>query len=68
MTGLLSQGVRIAPPEAPVTGYFLGKGAYFADCVTTSAQVISDSPLLPFFLIPDFSTAVPPRSSPLVSS
>lgn len=28
-----------APPEAPVTGYFLGKGAYFADTSTVSAQV-----------------------------
>jgi poly [ADP-ribose] polymerase len=36
--GILSQGIRIAPPEAPVTGYFLGKGAYFADMVTVSAQ------------------------------
>lgn len=24
--GILSMGLRIAPPEAPVTGYFLGKG------------------------------------------
>jgi len=36
--GLLSQGIRIAPPEAPITGYFLGKGAYFADCVSVSSQ------------------------------
>lgn len=26
--GILSQGLRIAPPEAPITGYFLGKGAH----------------------------------------
>ena len=25
-TGILSQGLRIAPPEAPVTGYMFGKG------------------------------------------
>jgi poly [ADP-ribose] polymerase len=25
--GILSQGLRIAPPEAPVTGYMFGKGA-----------------------------------------
>ena len=29
--GILSQGLRIAPPEAPVTGYMFGKGIYFAD-------------------------------------
>ena len=29
--GLLAQGMRIAPPEAPVTGYMFGKGCYFAD-------------------------------------
>jgi len=38
--GLLSQGIRIAPPEAPVTGYFLGKGAYFADMVSVSGQYL----------------------------
>jgi len=29
-TGILSQGLRIAPPEAPVTGYMFGKGIYTA--------------------------------------
>ena len=29
--GILSQGLRIAPPEAPSTGYSYGKGVYFAD-------------------------------------
>lgn len=29
--GILSQGLRIAPPEAPVNGYMFGKGVYFAD-------------------------------------
>ena len=28
--GILGQGLRIAPPEAPVTGYMFGKGIYFA--------------------------------------
>jgi len=28
--GILKQGLRIAPPEAPVTGYMFGKGVYFA--------------------------------------
>ena len=36
--GILSQGLRIAPPEAPVTGYMFGKGVYFADCSTKSAN------------------------------
>ena len=29
--GILSQGLRIAPPEAPVSGYMFGKGIYLAD-------------------------------------
>jgi len=29
--GIMSQGLRIAPPEAPVSGYRFGKGCYFAD-------------------------------------
>ncbi|KAK4634016.1 Poly [ADP-ribose] polymerase 2 [Fulvia fulva] len=28
--GILSQGLRIAPPEAPVSGYMFGKGVYLA--------------------------------------
>lgn len=36
--GILSQGLRIAPPEAPVTGYMFGKGVYFANCVSKSAN------------------------------
>jgi poly [ADP-ribose] polymerase len=36
--GILSQGLRIAPPEAPVTGYMFGKGCYFADCSSKSAN------------------------------
>jgi len=37
--GILSQGLRIAPPEAPLTdaGWF-GKGAYFADMVSVSTD------------------------------
>ena len=37
-TYFLSQGLRIAPPEAPVTGYMFGKGVYFADMVSKSAN------------------------------
>ena len=36
--GILSQGLRIAPPEAPCTGYMFGKGVYFADMVSKSAN------------------------------
>lgn len=31
-------GLRIAPPEAPVTGYMFGKGVYFADMFSKSAN------------------------------
>lgn len=34
--GILSQGLRIAPPEAPKTGYLFGKGVYFADIIAKS--------------------------------
>ena len=34
--GILSQGLRIAPPEAPSTGYNFGKGVYFADMIDKS--------------------------------
>jgi len=30
------QGLRIAPPEAPATGYMFGKGIYFADMFSKS--------------------------------
>ncbi|QRV76677.1 poly(ADP)-ribose polymerase PARP protein [Ceratobasidium sp. AG-Ba] len=36
--GILKQGLRIAPPEAPVTGYMFGKGVYFADSFSKSAN------------------------------
>ena len=35
---ILKQGLRIAPPEAPATGYMFGKGVYFADCFSKSAN------------------------------
>ena len=34
--GILSQGMRIAPPEAPRSGYLFGKGVYFADLIGKS--------------------------------
>lgn len=36
--GILSHGLKIAPPEAPVSGYMFGKGIYFADMVSKSAN------------------------------
>ncbi|KAI6205296.1 Poly [ADP-ribose] polymerase [Aphelenchoides besseyi] len=36
--GILYKGLKIAPPEAPSTGYMFGKGIYFADCVSKSAN------------------------------
>eukprot|EP01126_Amoeba_proteus_P027976 TRINITY_DN2767_c0_g1_i3.p1 TRINITY_DN2767_c0_g1~~TRINITY_DN2767_c0_g1_i3.p1 ORF type:complete len:739 (-),score=170.05 TRINITY_DN2767_c0_g1_i3:252-2468(-) len=35
--GILNQGLRIAPPEAPTSGYLFGKGIYFADRIQKSA-------------------------------
>ena len=39
--GILSQGLRIAPPEAPVSGYMFGKGIYLANMSTKSAGYCS---------------------------
>jgi len=36
--GIISQGLRIAPPEAPKTGYRFGKGVYFADVISKSGS------------------------------
>uniref|UniRef100_I1QKK2 Poly [ADP-ribose] polymerase n=1 Tax=Oryza glaberrima TaxID=4538 RepID=I1QKK2_ORYGL len=36
--GILSQGLRIAPPEAPISGFMFGKGVYFADMFSKSAN------------------------------
>ncbi|XP_032694743.1 poly [ADP-ribose] polymerase 1 isoform X2 [Lontra canadensis] len=49
--GILSQGLRIAPPEAPVTGYMFGKGIYFADMVSKSANYCHASQADPVGLI-----------------
>jgi hypothetical protein len=40
--GILSQGLRIAPPEAPANGYMFGKGIYFCEC---SVRIFHCSPL-----------------------
>ena len=39
LAGILSQGLRIAPPEAPVTGYMFGKGVYFAGKISSDEFV-----------------------------
>lgn len=36
--GILSHGLRVAPPEAPPSGYMFGKGIYFADMISKSAN------------------------------
>ncbi|PIO77061.1 Poly(ADP-ribose) polymerase catalytic domain protein [Teladorsagia circumcincta] len=35
---ILSQGLRIAPPEVPSTGFMFGKGIYFADVASKSGN------------------------------
>jgi len=42
--GIISQGLRIAPPEAPKTGYMFGKGVYFGDMVAKSADYCFTTP------------------------
>jgi len=49
--GILSQGLRIAPPEAPVTGYMFGKGVYFADMSSKSANYCFASRSNPYGLL-----------------
>lgn len=41
--GILSQGLRIAPPEAPCSGYRFGKGIYMADVCEKSASYCRSS-------------------------
>ncbi|KAL8867399.1 MAG: hypothetical protein Q9174_005689 [Haloplaca sp. 1 TL-2023] len=41
--GILSQGLRIAPPGAPVSGYAFGKGVYLADISSKSANYCASS-------------------------
>ena len=38
MLGILAQGLRIAPPEAPSSGYMFGKGIYLADTFKKSSS------------------------------
>ncbi|RPB10578.1 PARP-domain-containing protein [Morchella conica CCBAS932] len=41
--GILSQGLRIAPPEAPANGYVFGKGIYLADVSSKSCEYVYPS-------------------------
>ncbi|ETV92242.1 hypothetical protein, variant 1 [Aphanomyces invadans] len=38
IASILTKGLRIAPPEAPSTGYMFGKGVYFADVASKAAN------------------------------
>lgn len=49
--GILSQGLRIAPPEAPVTGYMFGKGIYFAESASKSANYCHASKQNPYGIL-----------------
>lgn len=42
--GILSKGLLIAPPSAPSTGYMFGKGIYFADMSSKSANYCFTTP------------------------
>lgn len=45
--GILSEGLRIAPPEAPMTGYMFGKGIYLADVISKAASYCHAKPESP---------------------
>ncbi|CAG9327899.1 unnamed protein product [Blepharisma stoltei] len=47
IVGILSQGLRIAPKEAPSSGYMFGKGIYLADLSSKSAMYCNASPSSP---------------------
>jgi len=49
--GILSQGLRIAPPEAPTTGYMFGKGIYFADCSSKAANYVHATESNPYGML-----------------
>eukprot|EP00457_Paulinella_chromatophora_P002241 gb/GEZN01002245.1/.p1 GENE.gb/GEZN01002245.1/~~gb/GEZN01002245.1/.p1 ORF type:complete len:752 (+),score=189.78 gb/GEZN01002245.1/:65-2320(+) len=49
--GILSKGLRVAPPEAPSTGYMFGKGLYFADVASKSANYVHASRDNPYGLL-----------------
>jgi poly [ADP-ribose] polymerase len=49
--GILTQGLKIAPPEAPATGYMFGKGLYFADHFAKSFSYCSAAPKTNYFIL-----------------
>eukprot|EP00736_Rhodelphis_marinus_P007745 Rmarinus@m.20712 len=49
--GIISQGLRIAPPEAPASGYRFGKGLYFADMMSLSSRYCRSMPGQDFCMI-----------------
>ena len=49
--GILKQGLRIAPPEAPCSGYTFGKGVYFADIFSKSVVFCGTYPRQPYGLL-----------------
>lgn len=49
--GILSQGLRIAPPEAPCSGYRFGKGIYFADLAQLSSRYCRAYGRQPFIML-----------------
>uniref|UniRef100_T1IJ17 Poly [ADP-ribose] polymerase n=1 Tax=Strigamia maritima TaxID=126957 RepID=T1IJ17_STRMM len=49
--GILGKGLRIAPPEAPISGYMFGKGLYFADMCSKSANYCFASHTVPSGLL-----------------
>ena len=53
--GILSQGLRIAPPEAPSSGYLYGKGVYFADMAKKSSYYCYPKNNIALILLGDVS-------------
>jgi len=40
--GIIAKGLKVAPPEAPATGYMFGKGIYLSDMFTKAHNYCSD--------------------------
>ncbi|KRZ74364.1 Poly [ADP-ribose] polymerase 1 [Trichinella papuae] len=49
--GIISQGLRIAPPESLISGHMFGKGIYFADMVSKSANYCNATTEDPYGLL-----------------
>jgi hypothetical protein len=48
--GILTNGLKIAPPNAPISGSMFGKGVYFADLISKSIQYCSSKDMGCVFL------------------